>query len=93
MPTDSRLPVFAHWQGREIIVDLPDNQPDPEIGSIIHLTVEVDGELQRRPFKVTDKHQRPANGSGTGLLSRLGLGGSFFPEAIDIDVTPHEPEH
>jgi len=93
MNTDTRAPVFAHWQGREIPVDLLDSQPDPDIGSIIHLTVDVGGKLQRHPFKVTGKRRRHAPRSEHGLLSRLGLGGTDFPAAIDIDVAPHKPEH
>ena len=93
MLTDTRLPTYAHWNGREIVVDLAENQPSPDVGSIIHLTVDVNGELQRLPFKVSDKRQRIDAEREPGLLTRLGMDGGALPVAIDLDVEPHDPEH
>lgn len=93
MPSDTRLPVYAHWHGQEHIVDLAENQPTPDVGSVIHLTVDVNGELQRLPFKVTGRRQRTDSGREGGLLSRIGLDDAALPAATDLDVELHKPEH
>ena len=92
METSSRLPYYAHWHGQEQPLELPDSQPEPGVGSVIHLTVNLDGELQRRPFIVTAKHQRTNSEHGSGLLARLGLSNGM-PIAVDLDVELHNPEH
>jgi len=92
MRTTSRLPYYAHWQGEEIVYDLPDTQPEPSIGSIIHLTVNLAGELQRRPFKVTGRRQRTNSEHSDGLLTRLGID-QGIPTAVDLEVELHRPEH
>jgi hypothetical protein len=89
MHTTSRLPYFAHWQGQELTYDLPDTQPEPGVGSIIHLTVNLSGELQRRPFMVTAKRLRTDSPHSGGLLARLGLDNGI-PIAVDLDVELHE---
>jgi len=90
--TTSRLPVYAHWHGQEIVVDLPENQPEPGVGTVIHLTINVAGELQRRPFRVTAKRQR-TDTERSGLLTRWGIGNDGLPIAVDLDVELHRPEH
>jgi hypothetical protein len=90
MHTVHRLPYYAHWHGQELVFDLPDTQPEPGIGSIIHLTVNLAGELQRRPFVVTARHVRTDSPHSGGLLSRLGLDDGV-PIAVDLDVDLHEP--
>ena len=90
--TFSRLPYYAHWQGQELVFDLPDTQPEPGIGTIIHLTANIAGRLQRLPFKVTARRQRSDAGSSGGLMTRLGLGGGI-PTAVDLDVELFNPEH
>ena len=87
-----RLPHYVHWQGQELDFDLPDTQPEPGVGSIIHLTVTIAGELQRRLFRVTARRQRTDSGHSSGLLTRLGLDYGV-PTAVDLDVEPHDPEH
>jgi hypothetical protein len=89
MHTTSRLPYYAHWQGQELTFDLPDTQPEPGVGSIIHLTVNLAGEVQRRPFMVTAKRLRTDSPHSGGLLSRLGLDDGI-PIAVDLDVELHE---
>ena len=88
--TTTRLPYFAHWQGQEIPVELPDTQPEPGVGSVIHLTVDVAGEVQRRPFVVTARRMR-TDSNRTGLLSQWGIGSDGLPIAVDLDVDPHIP--
>lgn len=90
MQTTSRLPYYAHWQGEEIPVDLPDVQPEPGVGSIIHLTVNMAGELQRWPFKVKARRMR-TDSNRSGLLMHWGIGSDGLPIAVDLDVEPHEP--
>lgn len=90
--TGTRLPYYAHWQGEEIPVDLPENQPDPNVGTIIHLTVNLAGEAQRRPFKVMAKRMR-TDTEESGLLTRWGIGNDGLPIAVDLDVELHRPEH
>ena len=92
MRTSTRLPYYAHWQGQEIPVDLADNQPDPDVGTVIHLTVDMAGQLQRRPFKVTAKRQR-TDAERSGLLTRWGIGSDGIPIAVDLDVELHVPGH
>jgi hypothetical protein len=92
MHTDTRLPTYAHWRGREFVIDLAENQPTPDIGSIIHLTVDLNGELQRLPFRVTNRRLRTDSDGAGGLLSRFGLGGGGLPTATDLDVVPHDPK-
>ena len=89
--TTTRLPYYAHWQGEELALDLPDTQPEPGVGSIIHLTVNLAGQLQRRPFVVTARRTRTDSPHSGGLLSRLGLDDGV-PIAVDLDVEPHRPE-
>jgi hypothetical protein len=93
MQTDTRLPVYAHWRDQVIVVDLAENQPRPDIGSIVHLTVDVDGSPRRLPFKITGKRQRTDPEHEAGLLARIGFDGGALPSAVDIDVEPHDPEH
>ncbi len=90
MPTTSRLPYYAHWRGQELAYDLPETQPEPGVGTVIHLTVDIAGELQRRPFQVTARRQRTDSPHGGGLLARLGLDDGI-PTAVDLDVELHEP--
>ena len=92
MHTTTRLPYYAHWQGEEIPVDLPDSQPEPGVGSIIHLTVNIAGQVQRRTFQVTAKRQR-TDRDRSGLLTRWGIGSDGIPIAVDLDVELHRPEH
>lgn len=92
MHATTRLPYYAHWQGQELIYDLPETQPEPGIGSIIHLTVDIAGELQRRTFKVTAKRQR-TDTERSGLLTRFGIGSDGIPTAVDLDVELHQPGH
>jgi len=92
MDSTHRIPYFAHWHGQEQDVDLPDSQPEPGVGSIIHLTVNLDGELQRRPFVVTARRQRTDGADHLGLLNRLGID-TGMPTAVDLDVELHNPEH
>jgi hypothetical protein len=82
----TRLPVVAHWRGQELAVDLADTQPDPDVGSVIHLTVDDAGQLQRRPFKVTGRRQLPEGGGEPSLLARLGFDGDTLPSCIVLDV-------
>jgi hypothetical protein len=86
MHVHTRLPVVARWRGQEISVDLADTQPNPDIGSIVHLTVEIVGQLQRRPFKVVGRHWRGEDGREPGLLARLGFDGGAIPSCIVLDV-------
>lgn len=88
----TRLPHYAHWQGEEIVYDLPDVQPEPGVGSIIYLTVNLAGEVQRRPFVVTGRRLRTDSPWSGGLLTRLGLDDGV-PTAVDLDVELHRPEH
>ena len=87
----TRLPYYAHWQGEELTFDLPDTQPEPGVGSIIHLTVNIAGQVQRRAFMVTARHVRTDSPNGGGLLARLGLD-TGIPTAVDLDVELHEPK-
>ena len=89
-PTSTRLPYYAHWQGQEIHFELADTQPEPGVGTIIFLTVNLAGEVQRRPFLVTARHVRTDSRHSGGLLTRLGLD-TGIPVAIDLDVDLHVP--
>jgi len=91
--SETRLPVYAHWQGAEYAVDLAENQPTPDVGSVLHITVNLAGVSGRLPFKVTGKRQRIDPEREAGMLERLGFGSGSVPTAIDIDVIPHDPEH
>jgi hypothetical protein len=92
MDPTTRIPYYAHWQGEEIAYDLPDTQPEPGVGSIIYLTVNMAGELQRRPFVVTGRRLRTDSLRSGGLLSRLGLVDGI-PTAVDLDVELRHTEH
>lgn len=91
--TEARLPVYAHWEGAEYVVELADNQPTPDVGSIVHIAVNLAGTARRLPFKVTGKRQRTNPDREASMLERLGFDGAAIPTAIDVDVTPHDPEH
>jgi hypothetical protein len=88
--TTTRLPYYAHWQGEELSFDLPETQPEPGVGSIIHLTVNLAGQLQRRAFVVTARRVRTDSPHSGGLLTRLGFDNGV-PIAVDLDVELHEP--
>ena len=91
MDPTTRIPYYAHWQGEEIVYDLPDTQPEPGVGSIIYLTVSLGGEVQRRPFVVTARRVR-TDAERTGLLTRFGIGSDGVPTAVDLDVDLHRQE-
>ena len=91
MDPTTRIPYYAHWQGEEIVYDLPDTQPEPGVGSIIYLTVNLGGEVQRRPFVVTARRVR-TDSERSGLLTRFGIGSDGVPTAVDLDVDLHRQE-
>ena len=91
MDPTTRIPYYAHWQGEEIVYDLPETQPEPGVGSTIYLTVNLGGEVQRQPFVVTARRVR-TDSERSGLLTRFGIGSDGVPTAVDLDVDLHRQE-
>jgi hypothetical protein len=74
MSTESAVPIYAQWDGQELVVDRP---TEPEVGQVVRIEVEDGCNVQRRPFRVVGKHDRLEGDDGAARKV-----------AVDLDVEP-----
>ena len=83
MTVEPGLPIYAHWDGQEFIVDRPSRQAEPKVGDVLRIEVEDGCNMQRRPFRVVARRDRlgaPSAGPDRSDAPRR--------VGIDIDVEP-----
>jgi hypothetical protein len=71
-----RVPIFAHWQGRQFPVRWPRHQPEPEPGDVVRLKVEA-GPFGWRSFRVVGKSERTEHDWA-----------GAYAAGLDLDVVP-----
>ena len=90
--TIARLPYYAHWQGQERIYDPPgDPARSPGVGSIIHLTVNLAGELRRLPFKVTVARRQRTDTEQSGPPDSTSIGSDERPRRSILTSSRFDP--
>jgi hypothetical protein len=83
MTAEPRLPIYAHWDGYELVVERRLGQGEPEVGDMLRIEIEEGCSTQRRPFRVIGKRDRLDDSAGANGSARV---------AVDLDVEPVGPQ-